>query len=544
MVKTLKYIIQMKTTLWINSFIFYYQKLWIIGKWMPDSMYSEYDVKKVFSIVALILNQLILFSGKFIYLLCFIGFPLILYGADSNSFVDLFPLMVHILFFVNCLLGSLGDSQIFTVTRDKITCIKYLHMNSRTYIQGFLLFKYVPMFLYFFPCLIIAAKLTGQSSLYGIFIWLMLVSFRMMGEALQLFVFDRTGKVLSRNIFWSWLIMVLGIGGAYLPMLFGGNLPFLFGRFLMNPICIVIYTVLGAASLWYISIGYQSYDKKYHRSIDVNYLLSTMLKSSSGTTSASFREVEMKESDIEESVSTRKIFADFKGYSYINAIFFARHRRQLIKPIIYRIVSAGLIFAAAIIYLLINREGAVSLSQNLTVLLPYFIYIMYFMTVADKASRAMFYNCDKDMLRYAYYREPATVLKNFKIRLIRVSIYDLIIAGAVCLFSVTFSLICGTSLFSMDLLLFCITLLLLSVLFTTHHLCLYYIFQPYSESLQVKNPFFSMINIGMYVICFLCLQIKTGGLMFTVGTLLFTVLYIAVALILVYFKAPGSFRVK
>lgn len=42
---------------------------------------------------------------------------------------------------------------------------------------------------------------------------------------------------------------------------------------------------------------------------------------------------------------------------------------------------------------------AVRLSQNMTVMLLYFVYIMYFMTVADKASRAMFYNCDKDLLR-------------------------------------------------------------------------------------------------------------------------------------------------
>ena len=118
------------------------------------------------------------------------------------------------------------------------------------------------------------------------------------------------------------------------------------------------------------------------------------------------------------------------------------------------------------------------------------------------------------------------------------------IAAAVCLAAVAVRLLCGQSLFTPDLLLFCIAILLLSVLFTVHHLCLYYIFQPYSESLQIKNPFFSVINGGMYFLCFLCMQLEIGGALFTAGVLLFTVVYISVALILAYRRAPKSFRIK
>ena len=85
---------------------------------------------------------------------------------------------------------------------------------------------------------------------------------------------------------------------------------------------------------------------------------------------------------------------------------------------------------------------------------------------------------------------------------------------------------------------------LLSLLFTAHHLCLYYIFQPYSESLKTKNPLFSGIHAAMYLLCFACLQIEVGGSFFTAVLLGFTVLYIAAALVLVYFRAPRSFRIK
>lgn len=68
---------------------------------------------------------------------------------------DSFSLMVQILFFLNCLLGAFGDSQIFTVTRDKITLIKYMHTDARSYTRAALVLKYVPFFLCYLPFLIL-----------------------------------------------------------------------------------------------------------------------------------------------------------------------------------------------------------------------------------------------------------------------------------------------------------------------------------------------------------------------------------------------------
>ena len=158
-------------------------------------------------------------------------------------------------------------------------------------------------------------------------------------------------------------------------------------------------------------------------------------------------------------------------------------------------------------------------------MLPSFVFIMYSITVADKSCRAMFYNCDKDLLRYAWYRKPKVILRSFGIRLRRVALYNGLVAGALCLAAAGFCLISGTGIFTADL-------------------ALFYIFQPYSESLKTKNPLFSGIHAAMYLLCFACLQIEVGGSFFTAVLLGFTVLYIAAALVLVYFRAPRSFRIK
>lgn len=541
MIKTLEKIINMKATLWVNAFCYYFKRLWLIGKWMPDSIYSCYDSKKVLSVLAVIVRQLIDFFGKPLYLLCFVILPI---NMMSNSNPGMkgqeFAAMVNILFFLNCIIGGFGESQVFTVTRDKITCIKYLHMNARTYIQGFLAFMYIPFFLYYLVWLLIFGRFLGGTLLESFFLWVMLLAFRMIAEAFQLWLFDRTGKVISRSMIYSWFIIAIGLTGAYIPFVLGWNWPA--AAILLHPVTVAILAALGGISLWYIIVGYKGYEKNYHHSIDLNFLLSTLLKSS-GT--ASFKEVEIKETDAAVSETDKINRRNLKGYAYLNAIFFARHRRQLVKPVYYRLAIVVCIFAALVILFIVNRPLAVVLSQNITAsLLPTLVFVMYFMTVADKACRAMFFNCDKDMLRYAYYRQPRVILRNFKIRFLWILRYNSVVAGTLCLAVMGFCLLCGTDILSMDIFLFCATVFLLAALFTAHHLCLYYIFQPYSENLQIKSPFYSAINMVIYMLSFMCLQVEQGGPAFTVVVLVFTMAYTAVALVLVYRMAPRTFRIK
>lgn len=542
MINTLKQMTQLKAALWVNAFLYYFKRLWLIGRYVPDSVYSNYGVKKVLSVLAVVVRQLIDFCGKPLYLLSVVTLPLLLILNQNPELKGReFLIMVQILFFLNGCLGALGDSQIFAVTRDKIVCIKYIHMNAAVYIRAALAFKYIPFFLYYLPWLLVFSRLAGGTLWQGFCLWLLLVSLRMMGEAAQLLIFDRTGKVLSRNMAYSWVLIVIGLAGAYLTFAFGGK--GMISPVLIHPVSVLVITLLGGVCLWYITAGYGGYERKFHRSIDINYLFSNLIKASSGT-SAAFKEVEIKDKDMAISEADKEKFQYLKGYAYLNALFFARHKRQLIKPVCYRLAMTAALFAGAVVLWIVNRDLAVRLSENMTAMLPSFIFIMYFMTVADKASRAMFYNCDKDLLHYAWYRKPETILKNFQIRFLRVSLYDLFIAGAVCAAAAGFRLLCRGNVLDVDLLLFCTAILLLSVLFTVHHLCLYYIFQPYSENLKVKNPFFSVLNNGMYVLCFMCLQIEVGGFAFTMTVLCFTVIYILAALVIVYRRAPATFRVK
>lgn len=504
-------IIKMRGALWVNAFLYYFSRLWMVGRLVPPTAYAGYRAKKALSAAAVAVRQIIDLCGKPLYLLTFLLLPVILLAGSRPQFAGQeFSLFLSMLFFLSCILGAFGDSHIFNVTREKVAFLKYLHADARSYIQASLALRYVPFFSYYLPFLL-------------------------------LFVFDRTGRVLVRSTGYAWLVIAVGLAGAYVPPLLGLDWHMGLAAFLLHPASISAFAAAGALCLYYIAAGYPGYARKLPRSLDLNFLLSSMLKTASGS---SFKEVEVREADAALSSEALAKLQRLKGYDYLNALFFARHRRQLLRPVWYRLAAAALAFAAAAALRISSPELAAALSRNLTAMLPSFVFIMYSITVADKSCRAMFYNCDKDLLRYAWYRKPKVILRSFGIRLRRVALYNGLVAGALCLAAAGFCLISGTGIFTADLALFCAALLLLSLLFTAHHLCLYYIFQPYSESLKTKNPLFSGIHAAMYLLCFACLQIEVGGSFFTAVLLGFTVLYIAAALVLVYFRAPRSFRIK
>ena len=91
---------------------------------------------------------------------------------------------------------------------------------------------------------------------------------------------------------------------------------------------------------------------------------------------------------------------------------------------------------------------------------------------------------------------------------------------------------------------FFLCVLLLAFLFSVHPLFLYYVFQPYTTQLAVKNPLFTLINWGMYLVCWMCVQIDQPPEFFSLLVLAVTAAYIAAALALVWLRAPKTFRVK
>lgn len=536
MSRTLQQIIMMKASIATNTFLYYLKRLWVIGKHVPDRIYGNRDLKLILAVIFIITGQVMSLLGKVLYMLILVVMPVILTSKRGETGFDC---IVQILFFLSGIMGPLQDSMIFQVTKEKLTCIRYMKMGVGRYIKVFLLYHYIPFAIYFLISVLISSWMVGGSISEGICLWGILMMLRVMGEAFQLWFYDKKEIVFSRKHGWVWVSILFSLAGAY--SFIAMNIPFLTADRLFHPIIMSLFVIFGIISAWYI-VKYKSYEEKVRRAVDEKWLFSSIMKES--VQSSDEKMVGMREQDLNMGTARMEKIKKLHGYTYFNELFFLRHRRQIHKLMYYRLAVIGVAFLVGAVLCIFVPEVAYLGGKNIPDFMPMLVFVMYMMTVADKACKAMFYNCDKSMLRFGFYRNPKTILSNFRIRLIKIGEYNLFIGGMLCVAVTVFRCMCGIWEFGSGMILFCLAVLMLSVFFTVHHLFLYYVFQPYSEEMNVKNPFFKGINFAVYMICFFCYQIQTGGLLFICGVLVVTMLYVMVALVLVYRYAPKMFRVK
>ena len=259
---------------------------------------------------------------------------------------------------------------------------------------------------------------------------------------------------------------------------------------------------------------------------------------------AAFKDVKLKDSDL----TTENECADLSGWPYLQALFFRRHSRMMYKPLKYILICIGAVTLVGCVLLLIFRGPDVSdVFSKITAVLPYCVFFLYLIQsniMGNRICKAMFYNCDLAMLKFGWYRQPKVILKNFVLRFRRICGVNLLMSAALCVMFSAMVLCAGAKPHTADYIAFIVALLALSVFFSVHSLGMYYLFQPFTSELKMKNPFFSVLNAVMYAVCYACIQIRSTPTWFTPVVLVVTILYSAAILLLVWLLAPQNFRVK
>lgn len=534
MTKLYRTIYHMQAAITTNTFLYFVGRLPLVGKRLPSRVFALGRLKTGLGMLVSVLDFLKDLMGKILYLAVMVVLPVVVIFEDSPGGLDtLVAPMAHILFVLSCVVGSLANVQAVNPSRDKYIAVKFMRISPRSYLRATLPVHYLLFFVTFLAPMLFLFGFCGSSAA-ALVLWVWMVATRFAGEALTLWVFRKTGKHLPVWAPVIWPIALVGLAAAYVPVLLGWPLVPL--AWLGSLPGVVLALALGAAGIWYVWWGFAGYDD-YRRALTAEKAAPVAKKSSA------FADVQMKETDLENQHITPRL-ARKTGYDYLQGLFFTRHRRQLFRPVLIRLAVVGGVLAIFMLLLLVAGPAGVLVVQRLTSQLPLFVFLMYLASVAPKACRAMFYNCDISLLHYAFYRQPRVILRNFRIRLFYVAGHDLLIGAAVCVATSLAFALSGGQLFTFDRLIFCVTILLLALFFSVHHLFLYYVFQPYTTELDVKNPFFSIWNGIMYGVCYACLQIKAAGPLFVQVVLGITVLYILVALGLVYKLSPKSFRVK
>lgn len=522
MIETLKIAFKIDSTYKINAFIYRIKKLPFIGKYISSLWYGQEEIKGVIRALYILLATLWEIIKKGIYVGLMIYFPLTIV-KETGSFVHIFLCL--------SLLGGLINTVILAANSKKYYTVLLLHMDAKRYALSSFAFYLLKTFLAFIPALILFMSISKISLVWIIPMLASMVFIKILGEAFILFYYDRKGVYLSNTFLFNIILSILFLGAGYIGSYFGIYMPSYSVLFFL-----ALFLLPLSPALTYLK-RYRKYQSAYQKLLTPNKIIFDVEES---TVKSRKQQVMIADKDFEVDENVEKK----KGFSYFNALFFARHRRILMRSSIKFAIGYALFFVFLLFLLFMNSAGKASLQRMLMTMLPYMVFIMYMTNRGAVVTQAMFINCDHSMLSYNFYREPKTLLGIFKTRL-KTLVFINLIPALVIAFALPILLYFsgGAPHFITYIGLF-LSILFMSIFFSVHHLVLYYLLQPYDIHLSQKSSMYNILNSITYVLCYFCIRIKVDTTIFSIGTIVATTIYILLALYLIYKKAPTTFKLK
>lgn len=523
-----------------NRFLFWLRKIPLIRRLVPERLYGAMRAKSRLLVPVTILKGLYAFAGKFLYLYIACTLPIFLRQSAQGLSPQGWPLFVALLFAFSFLCGAFLQSPCLSPSLLKYTCVRQMGMPARDFILADSGKLHLSAFITFTPALMTYSALFGQGVWPGLLLSIELASVRLAADWLHVFLYARTKKIPSKTVahVFAWVLLSLGLAALFA---FSGWTPPL-APLLLSPWTALALAAAGLLSLRWL-LRYQGWCAVVRDTCKAENVSIAAAKQSAAQNA--FRDVALRDSDL-SAQSPGPAIERLRGFQYLNALFFLRHRRMLVKPVKILLGCVGAATAAGVAACLLWPDKAAALTVQLPQTLPAFVFFMYLIcnSIGTRMCKAMFYNCDISLLRYGWYRQRDVVLRNFAARLGRVALFNVLVAAAFCLCFLALCLASGGMPPAGEMLPFLLCLCFLAVFFSVHPLFMYYIFQPYTSQLAVKNPFFNAINFVLYLLCYLCIQINQPPRSFAFIILAATVLYCAAALLTVWKRAYKTFRVK
>ncbi len=541
-----------------NHFIYWLHKIPVLKRYIPQSLYAQFGIKRGIGIIATIFSILYAFFCKALYILVF--FYVLSRGAaefwnvwDIATSVEVKNSLFMFQFFIlSFLWGSIFRTSI--KESNDYVLVRLIGLNPSIYYKSALYIKLVQDGLFFFILFLIF----GMGFFNAIFFTLALLGSRLMGEVISLFEFSFTTKqvtykgiekyntrplpklrFVSKSIFMVIPSAIITLAITYIIPYKCLNI-LNFSPMKFSIILFVIFGVIGIFSYIFLMnySGYTTLARCLIRLDDVVELED--LKYNSITA-----DIQLTDKDKKRFSTTMGKFNHLTGYEYLNAIFFERHYHMITAPMRRRIIINLLIIIAGIIASFIpfvrEKDGLWTVIAGIT---PFLVFLMYLESTASRTVKAFFFNCDISLLKYGYYREKNAILENFKIRTKYLIKLALIPSFILSIGIIIITVLCGHSTDLHIAIPIAITILLLSIFFAMFHLLLYYLMQPYTEDNSVKSPLFSFLNGALYFICYICTDIETTSIFFTIGVLFITLIFIPVSYILILKFAPKTFKIR
>lgn len=505
----------------VNSFIYSIRKLPILNDLITDDIYKSKTLKNIISIVSLILSFGKMIVSRLLY------FFVIYYICDF-IFKDT-SYFGHV-FFLFTMIGMFINNKLLNTSQKKYLSILVFNMDASKFMWSSLVWDLFINVILNSICFFIFSNLINISVTTSVLLVLLCLFSRVVGEGFNIFYYKKYGYVWYNNypLYFSILGILLAL--CLLPLVsISINQEFIMGS-------VVVVGILSIISFIYL-LSVKNYKVMFKH---LNSLKQAMNEEEAKAYSRQAM-VEIRNKDKE--VSIKKIEGK-KGYDLFNALFYERHKEILENSAKKYSLIIFILYAVAILYVCSNNTFNASINNFLMTRLGMFVLIMYFINRGSIVTQAMFYNCDHAMLTYNFYREPKVLLGLFKKRLISIIKVNLLPALFIGLGnSILLFLTGGASVITyISSFLF---IILFSVFFSVHYLVLYYLFQPYNKSMQMKKLSYGIASALTYYFSYVIFwNLAVSSVTLSIISIIFVIIYIALALFLVYKFAPRTFKIS
>lgn len=507
-----------------NILIYRLKKIPLLGSKIPEEIYSKTEFKKGFGIIQTVFNVVQNFIMKFLYFYILMVIPskFFINRYDIGKYENIF---LQIFFVMNCICGSIFRSEIFQNKASSYKMIKFMRTPAKEYYFTIVAKRILLQSLYYS----LSFFILGISNPF--FIVIELAAFRIVGEWINMKLFERYKIVIEKEKVLVSIVMILIPIISYLPIIF--NCIFDFQYFFNN------YIVLLISILIFLIFLKKLYKRNNYKLIANKVLYRNSLVDMDSDESLNFNDVKIRESKSEKNIPK---FNSKSGYEYLNSIFFFRNRR-LVKNSI-QIKSIAILVISAVILAIIFISKKDMDFNSLKTIEPQLIIIMNWICSTEKICKSMFFNCDISLLRYGFYKNPEGILNNFKCRVKKLLLFNLIPTITLIIVLITIVLSMGCINRIVEILPVLISIISLYLFFTMYSLFLYYILQPYTADLKIKSDAFVILNNIIYFIGFGCFKIKEPSIYFTITIIVVTTLFVPLSLYLIYKFAPKTFKIK
>ena len=535
--------IAIRTTQKKNAFIFGLKSLPLIGKKLPDSLYSIQAFQVIGYIIGGFLELTNVFIGKIFYIALAVLAPMLMFlGLNSdpetpellrNIAVD-GNLFYQILFVTTLGAAFLGD-DIFDYTQEKETSISMFNMDAKQVLVSDAVYKFVKLavsYLIFIPITAYAMKVPVA----GAFIFaLFSVALKLVRSAIAVWHVRKKGsqaRVIFNPKINIWILLLI-FAVAYVLPVFNLSIPYLVVYALM-----AVITVAAIPAFLYI----RTVTPAEYKVIFSNELANSAIKLSKTESAAEMTSKKMISED--KDISSNK-----KGFEYLNDLFVKRHKKMLWSSTLkISGILLVLILAFAVLILKLRSEGAYDTIEEIKTALQtklhYSLFVFYlFLNKGATIAQTMFVNCDSSLLTYSFYKKPSSILSLFLIRaktMIKINslpalVLGLGLSGVEVLAGVTDPLI---HIYSF------VTILAISAFFSIHYLAVYYLLQPFNVHSEMKSGKYVLANSVIYMICLGLFQVPSIPVkLFAPIALGVLVLYMVIASVLVYKFSPKTFKI-